>query len=190
MPKKLLSHSPALREALCDRKSQSVNFKGESFVSMDQVTRILSRDRVTKWARSYPFSASVNMSSSTLIDTILGTSRLLFAALVIQRLEYLFDRLSSHGLNDDSLFDGSFKTRCDAARLTTDEFSSLKDGRKTLGAILQSDRHLELSEECTLPYLNINHPNEDRIGGFGVVRQVQIAKGHLRNCTEVPALQL
>lgn len=168
----------ALDELLWKQYSASENFHGQKFVCMETVMRELDYSRVQKWTEEHPLyqRSERRGSDADLIYTILTESRLLFTMLVLGRQEKLFSTLTSSGCCDETLFDStSFEECCLSAELNESDRAVLVKSRKRIGAILRNDKHQILPRGSVLPYRNMNHPKEDRFGGFGVVRRVEIA---------------
>lgn len=155
---------------------------------METVEQEFDYVRIEQWIKTHPLGRRPQHwnSDGDLIHAILTDSRLLFALLVLGGLEQMFSTLVSHGFNDHTLFDHvSFRQRCVSAGLTERERYALVEYRKRIGAVLFGNEHQVFPKGTVLPYRNINHPKEDRFGGFGVVRRVEIAVGHLKGYKEV-----
>lgn len=180
-------HFP-LYNLLWEHYSASENFHGQKFICMETVKRELNYSRIRYWCESHPIHRPPerHREDSNLINNILTDSRLLFAMLVLGRLEYLCSTLLLHGFRDENLFDiRLFHESCLSAKLTERERHALADSRKRIGALLRNDIHQVFLKGTVLPYRNVNHPKEDRFGGFGVVRRVEVAAGHLKGSDEV-----
>lgn len=177
-----------LYNLLWQRYSANENYHEQKFISMETVKQELDYNRIWQWSKGHPLHRQLERheDESILINSILTDSRLLFAMLVLGRLEHLCSILLTHGVCDKTLFDSRlFPESCLSAKLTEREYRALADSRKRVGALLQNDFHQIFLKGTVLPYKNVNHPKEDRFGGFGVVRRVEVAAGHLRGFDEV-----
>ena len=177
-----------LYNLLWERYSASENYHEQKFICMETVKQELDYNQIWQWSKNHPLHRQLERykEDPLLINSILTGSRLLFAMLVLGRLEYLCSILLSHGLCDETLFDSRlFLESCLSAKLDERERRALADSRKRVGALLRNDIHQIFPKGTVLPYRNVNHPKEDRFGGFGVVRRVEVAAGHLRGFDEV-----
>ena len=177
-----------LYDLLWERYSASENYHGQRFICIETVKHELNYSRIWQWSKNHPLHRQHerHQDDSILIKSILTSSRLLFAMLVLGRLEYLCSILLSHDCSDETLFDSKlFLESCLSTKLTEGERRALADCRKRVGALLRNDIHQIFQKGTVLPYRKVNHPKEDRFGGFGVVRRVEVAAGHLRAYDEV-----
>ena len=158
------------------------NHQGQNFISADTVRKELSPESLARWISKSNVQGHTWQQKnelSKLIPVILASSRLLFTMLVLAGLEHLFASLSK-GLSDNNLFVAkSFEEACNSASLSTADRKKLLQHRNRIGAVLSNDGHQVFSEGTVLPYIRVNHPKDNRYGGFGVVRRVEIAAGHL-----------
>lgn len=181
------SNNRSLYDLLWDQYSASENYHGQRFVCMDTVVRELTYDQISQWIERHPPQqlSEPRVNLPNLIGIILKDSRLLFAMLVLGRLEHLLSKLVSHGFSDNTLFDTtSFEEGCMSAQLTERQRRTMVDYRMRIGAVLRNDRHQVFQRDIVLPYRKVNHPRDDRFGGYGVVRRVEVAAGHLRGYNE------
>lgn len=176
----------SLYDTLWQRYSASSNYRDQKFLSIDIVERELDYNRIKQWTQRHPLQRSSQRKSdnANLIRAILEESRLLFAMLVLGKAEHLFSTLKSHGLKDDNLFNRKAFGEC-CSSLTRREKHNIAEYRTRVGAILDCNEHSILSAETVLPYRNVNHPKDDRRGGFGIVQRIEIAAGHLQGYDEV-----
>ena len=176
----------SLYETLWQRFSSSSNYLGQNFLSVEIAERELSQDRMKQWIERHPLQRRSQRKSdnTNLIRAIVENSRLLFAMLVLAKAEYLFSTLKSLGLRDDNLFDTKAFRKCSAS-LNRRDRHDVAEYRKRIGAILDDNNHGILSAGTVLPYRNVNHPKNDRRGGFGVVQRIEVAAGHLKGYNEV-----
>ena len=161
----------SLYETLWKHYNASENYYGQKFICMETVERELSYDRVLQWSKNHPLHRDSERQDDdeTLIKRLLTNARLLFAMLVIARLEYLTPSLLNSGWQDETLFDATFFDEgCYSAGLEDEERHSLARIRKRVGALLRNDVHQVFSNEIVLPYRNVNHPEEDRFGGLAL----------------------
>lgn len=168
--------------------SASENYHGQKFICMETVRRELNYTRIWQWSDNHSLHRRPERQKgdSDIINNVLTDSRLLFAMLVLGKLEHLCSALLSHGFRDETLFDISlFQESCLSANLTGEERRALADSRKRVGALLRNDVHQVFVKETVLPYRNVNHPKDNRFGGFGVVRRVEVAPGHLKGSNKV-----
>lgn len=187
-PQEATDGSLSLYDLLWEQYSASENYYGQKFLCMETVAREFNYGRIRQWIAKHPLHrrSEGRENNANLIKTILTNSRLVFAMLVLGELEYLFSTLVLHGFCDDMLFDTRlFEECCIAAEVTERERYALANFRNRIGAMLRNDRHQVFLKGIVLPYRNVNHPKEDRFGGFGVVRRVEVAAGHLRGFHEV-----
>ena len=166
------------------------NHLGQNYLSIEAVQQEYNRDRLLQWfdeRNLYQYSEFRDQPDQ-LIQKIISFSPLLFAVLVLARLERLFPLLKSFGLQDDCLSDViSFERICESAALTESDIDILRNARTRAGVVLCKNRHQIFSTGTVVPYKSVNHPKDDRFGGFGVVRRVDIASGHLQGYSEVCA---
>ncbi|KAL8779152.1 MAG: hypothetical protein Q9213_007078 [Squamulea squamosa] len=164
------------------------NCWGQRFLCLETVQRHLDKESIALWTKEHPLyrGAQQRYDHAHLIDVILTEARLLFAMLVLGELEHLLSTLVYHGLSDATLFiSTSFDGACNSAEVTEREREDLAKCRQRIGVILHSNKHEVFSQDTVLPYRNVNHPKDDRFGGFGVVQEMEIAPGHLRGYQEV-----
>ena len=183
----MMGSSSTLYDALWREYSLTENYHGQNFLCYESIRQHFNRARLIRWNNErQPYNAELSTRSEQCISTILTDSILLFALLVLSGREALFPLLSSLGLNDDKVFDvKSFEDICDSAALTNSDKKVLTDNRKRIGAVLDRKEHRIFPKGTVLPYKHVNHPKDDRFGGFGVVRRVEIAPGHLQGYSEV-----
>ena len=178
----------SLYDLLWERYALTENYLGQRFLCLDTVEREFDYERLAHWIKQYPLHRVSQQThhDADLIHIILKESRLLFATLVLGGLERLLTTLVLHGFSDAILFSPKlFKDRCADAQLTQRERNDILKYRQRIGAVLGSNRHEVFPQGTVLPYRNINHPKDDRFGGFGVVQRVEIAAGHLQGYHEV-----
>ncbi|KAL8950173.1 MAG: hypothetical protein Q9222_003780 [Ikaeria aurantiellina] len=177
----------SLHELLWKRYRKNENYLGESFICFETVRRLLSYKRIAHWIEEHPLHlhSPHTHDDTELICIILNRSPLCFAMLVLGRLEHFFAKLTYHGLNDTTLFrSDDFHEACTSAGLTPRESDNVAECRKKIGAVLRKNEHEAFPRGTVLPYRNINHPKDDRLGGFGIVQRVEVAPGHLKGCKE------
>ncbi|KAL8692369.1 MAG: hypothetical protein Q9218_002588 [Villophora microphyllina] len=175
-----------LYDALWKQYSVSENYHGQNFLSYETIRQQFSHGRLVRWINERQnTNAELLITSEQLVPIILSKSLLLFALLVLSSRERLFPLLTSFGLKDDNLFDAkSFERISEFAALTDNDKNALTETRKRVGAVLNRNGHRIFPIGTVLPYKDINHPKDDRFGGFGVVRRVEIAPGHLQGYSE------
>ena len=179
----------SLYELLQEERSWRKNYAGRRFICVEAVEQILDYSRCLQWIKSHPLDRSVKpeKDQDSLIYTILKSSQLFFALLVLAKKEYLFCTLSTtHNIDDNNLFDESFDQLLvreqTAGRLTREEISALFGSRKNIGAVIQKDRHQIFPQGTVLPYQNRGNR---KAGSFGTVDCVTVAKGHLKGAEQV-----
>ena len=175
----------SLYDTLWRRYSASSNYLDHRFLSMDIVECEFDYNRIKQWTETHPLQrrSQPKSDNTDLIRAILGESRLLFAMLVLGKAEHLFLTLKSQGLKDDNLFNRKAFSQC-CSSLARQERNNVAGYRKRVGAILTCNEHEILPAGTVLPYRNVNHPKDDRRGGFGVVQRIEVAAGHLKGYHE------
>lgn len=147
---------------------------------------MLTHDNIRDWAQGHPlyrinenplFGIAGN-ELDTLIKLIIDKSCMLFAILVIAKLEYLTSYLLSNNQSDSSLLEIAFTP----LRISHDENIRLHRSSQLFCPIFEKNRHLELPAENAEPF--INHWTGARYGGFGMIEQRHIADGHLSDYNE------
>lgn len=176
----------SLYDTLWQRYLANSNYLDHNFLSRDIVEREFDYNRIKQWTKRHPLQrwSQRKDDDANLIRAILGESRLVFAMLVLGKAEHLFSTLKSHGLRDDNLFNRKGFREC-CSSLTQREKHDVAECRTRIGAILNNNEHDIISARTVLPYQNVNHPKDDRRGGFGIVQRIEIASGHLKGHNEV-----
>ena len=181
-----LNHDRSLRELLEQECPTTTNYKGEPFLSLAALQRVLTRDRISQWIIQHyrPNESEPSSQHLDLSDTICSKSYLLFAVLVLANLEHLTFRVLELGLNDAILFDEKdFVSKCKDIKLTAAKWNRLTKCRNRIGVVLDHATHQDIAKDWVLPYLK--RENLDRAGSYGVIYRVTIAPGHLKGYNKV-----
>lgn len=172
-------NSPCLRELLCQHYEDNKNDEGKKFLCAAKVEQLVTRERVSSWIESNPLRRSSDPSTNDedLIERLLDHSRLLFAILVVAKLEYLTFGLLSKGLSDNSLpgIDTS------SLGLSQDEQACI-DEHRYIGGVILGKEHLHLSHKAILPFTK--RTSTGRNGSSGVINKVEVSHGHLEDYDE------
>ena len=157
------------------------NHEGQGFICLAAAKKVLTPDRILIWAQEHPLYHALEdgRDDHMLVSRIQAGSTLLFAVLVLSKLEYLTFQLLSKGFSDSTLFDHqSFEECCRSTKLSAREKHQLVQNRALVGVVLEHDRHQDVPKDSVLPYLKREDPDEH--GSYGVVYRLKVATGHLK----------
>lgn len=157
--------------------------QGERFVTMETIEQTFTPELIQEMITTYGHPSHTNLDQSKVDCLSLDDSRVLFAILLLARLEQYYKPLLLGGLKDDVLFDeDSFKACCDLADVSDIENDTLRASRNRVGALLYQGKRQVLSKGVVLPYVERDKKGN---GSFGVIYRVEVAPGHLRGSNEV-----
>lgn len=171
--------NPSLRELLHRPPAQIENNKKRKFLLAAEVKQLLTQERISGWIKNHPLhrDSDTYTHDQGLIDSIINSSRLLFAVLVLAKLEHLTSALLSNGQTDDSLPE----IDCSSLDLSPDEQLRLDEHRHTI--VLRKSKHLRLSPGTGLPYMEREFTDKNR--SDGLIYRAVIADGHLEGYDKV-----
>ncbi|KAL8999889.1 MAG: hypothetical protein Q9188_005787 [Gyalolechia gomerana] len=155
-------------------------YRNERFISSETVQRVFASKEIDGETTKCTYRSLADQLQ--LESSLRNDSLVLFAVVLLARLDKHYVPLVLKGLQDDLLFDEvSFRGCCQLASVPDDEVDRLRSSRNKFGAILCSGKRQIISKGVILPYLTrVKMDN----GSFGVIYQVKVAPGHLRGSNE------